>query len=63
MIARVKLGARTAAEGAYANVLINLASLEDDEEWSAETRGRAERALETVRRTATELARQVEEKL
>jgi glutamate formiminotransferase/formiminotetrahydrofolate cyclodeaminase len=56
------LAARGCAEGAYYNVLINLAGLEDAE-WAAGVRERASAALETVRRTADELAEKVRSEL
>jgi glutamate formiminotransferase/formiminotetrahydrofolate cyclodeaminase len=52
------LAARACAEGAYYNVLINLAGL-DDPEWSAAARDRAARALEKVRNVADGLAERV----
>ena len=44
-------------------MLINLAGLEDDEEWAAATRERAERSLEKARAAADELAAAVEARL
>lgn len=55
--------ARAAAEGAYANVLINLAELENDREWAAEIRERAARSLDAVRGASRELASYVEARL
>ncbi len=52
------LAARACAEGAYYNVLINLADL-DDAEWSAATRRRAEDALALVRELTDSLASSV----
>jgi glutamate formiminotransferase/formiminotetrahydrofolate cyclodeaminase len=52
------LAARACAEGAYYNVLINLAGL-DDAEWAAAARERAGKALEAVRRMADALADRV----
>ncbi len=55
--------ARTCAEGAYYNVLINLAGLEDDREWARETEARARTALAEVRRSADELTAEIERRL
>lgn len=52
------LAARACAEGAYYNVLINLAGL-DDAEWASAARERAGRALEKARTVADELAGRV----
>jgi glutamate formiminotransferase/formiminotetrahydrofolate cyclodeaminase len=52
------LAARACAEGAYYNVLINLAGL-DDAEWCAGVRDRASAALEEVGKIADGLAARV----
>ena len=56
------LAARACAEGAYYNVLINLAGF-DDAEWAAQARRRAETALERTSRAADAAARSVREAL
>lgn len=56
------LAARACAEGAYYNVLINLAGL-DDAEWAARTREQAAEARERVEQLAGRLAAQVREEL
>jgi len=56
------LAARACAEGAYYNVLINLAGL-DDAEWSAKARERAAVALEKVESLADRLAARVRQDL
>ena len=56
------LAARACAEGAYYNVLINLAGLEDAE-WSAGARERASVALERVRTVADGLTERVRREL
>jgi glutamate formiminotransferase/formiminotetrahydrofolate cyclodeaminase len=56
------LAARACAEGAYYNVLINLAAL-DDPEWASSARARAATALETVRREADALSERVRAEL
>ena len=55
--------ARTCAEGAYYNVLINLGGLEGDEEWAAQAAARAKKALAEVRETADALAGDIEQRL
>jgi glutamate formiminotransferase/formiminotetrahydrofolate cyclodeaminase len=55
--------ARTCAEGAYYNVLINLAGLGDDAEWAAGVEKRAQEALTAVRVAADELAAETERRL
>jgi glutamate formiminotransferase/formiminotetrahydrofolate cyclodeaminase len=56
------LAARACAEGAYYNVLINLAAL-DDAEWAAAVRARAAAALEAMRREADALTARVRTEL
>ncbi len=55
--------ARACAEGAYYNVLINLAGLAADPEWAAETAAQADRAIAATRAAADELAKTVEQRL
>ena len=55
--------ARACAEGAYYNVLINLAGLEGDDGWGDEVAREAEKLVSGVRATADELARSIEERL
>jgi glutamate formiminotransferase/formiminotetrahydrofolate cyclodeaminase len=57
------LVARSCAEGAYYNVLINLQGLEGDEEWAAAVRERAETAVTATREAADELARVLADRL
>ncbi|MGQ0722953.1 MAG: cyclodeaminase/cyclohydrolase family protein [Candidatus Eiseniibacteriota bacterium] len=56
------LAARACAEGAYYNVLINLAAL-DDADWAAAVRARAAAALEAVRTSADALTERVRAEL
>jgi glutamate formiminotransferase/formiminotetrahydrofolate cyclodeaminase len=56
------LSARTCAEGAYYNVLINLAGL-DSPDFTRETRKRADEALDRARELSDKITTQVEKKL
>lgn len=56
------LCARAAAEGAYLNVCINLPSVADPT-WVDATRQRARELVEDVRREATDVTREVEERI
>jgi glutamate formiminotransferase/formiminotetrahydrofolate cyclodeaminase len=53
------LCALAAAEGAYYNVLINLNGLEGDEDWAAQTRARAQKALASAEDKARTLQKKV----
>jgi formiminotetrahydrofolate cyclodeaminase len=55
--------ARTAAEGAYHNVLINLRGIEGDEAWVAEIGDRAARLVAGVRDRAQSIVTEVETRL
>jgi glutamate formiminotransferase/formiminotetrahydrofolate cyclodeaminase len=55
--------ARTCAEGAYYNVLINLGGLVDDDEWAGAVVERARRAIAEVRSAADELTSETERRL
>jgi glutamate formiminotransferase/formiminotetrahydrofolate cyclodeaminase len=57
------LTARSCAEGAWYNVLINLQGLGDDAAWAAEARTRGERALHRTRTAADKLATAMELRL
>lgn len=49
----------TCAEGAWLNVLVNLAGMDGDADWAAETRGRADAALAAARQTGEAVHRAV----
>jgi glutamate formiminotransferase/formiminotetrahydrofolate cyclodeaminase len=53
----------TCAEGAYYNVLINLAGLEDDGAWASETKTRADKALAAVMDKAQAIQKDVRGRL
>ena len=53
----------TCAEGAYYNVLINLAGMDDDGEWSSEIKTRADKALAAVMDKATAIQHSVKKRL
>ena len=53
----------TCAEGAYYNVLINLAGLDDDAEWAGQIRKRAEKALEEVMERGRAIQQEVRQRL
>ncbi len=55
--------ARTCAEGAWYNVLINLAGLADDRKWATETGEAAAAAIADVRAAADELSADIERRL
>lgn len=57
------LCAMAGAEAAYYNVLINLNGIEGDDDWVAETRQRADRALATAEEKAASLRTLVRERL
>ena len=52
-----------AAEGAYYNVLINLAGIEGDEEWAASTKERADKGLAEVQTKAGAITEDVRKRL
>jgi glutamate formiminotransferase/formiminotetrahydrofolate cyclodeaminase len=56
------LAALTAAEGAYYNALINLGGMDKDD-WTEETRSKAQGLVEQARTEANDLAKSVEERL
>jgi glutamate formiminotransferase/formiminotetrahydrofolate cyclodeaminase len=55
--------ARAAAEGAFYNVLINLAGLADDQEWAGDIASRAADAIAEVRAQADDLSQEIERRL
>ncbi len=56
------LGARTAAMGAYYNVLINLAGI-DDEGFKTETKSKADALVEQINKRCDELDKSIQDKL
>ena len=55
--------ARACAEGAWYNVLINLAGLGDDTQWAGEVARRATELVERIRSAADELAATIDGRL
>ena len=53
----------TCAEGAYYNVLINLAGLEGDDDWCSEIKARADKSLAEVMKRATAIQSSVRGRL